>query len=217
MTTSLAVYCGSRSGSDPAHADLARRLLQHPADGIEQVRFQLELVQRVGDVVGDRKGPPMAQHVDAPRAGKLLCSSGEVCRRHLLVQLLERRDAVGDELGEHAARAGALLAGAKGLDALAVVAQPGVVVRALHQPAAEHALQLGEAVVAERLREAHHGGRLHPGAARELRHRVERHVLRMLEREGGDALQLGRQAGVQARELALQLVVVVRAGGGGSH
>jgi hypothetical protein len=51
---------------------------------------------------------------------------------------------------------------------------------------------------------------LHPGAARERRHRIERHVLRMLERVARDALQLRRKRRVAARELALQLLEALR-------
>ena len=129
--------------------------------------------------------------------GELAHRGGEVLGGDVLVQLLERGDAVGDELVEHAAGPGARLVGAERLDALAVVAQARRMVGALDQAAAEHALQLGEAVVAERLREAHQAEGCTPGAARERGHGVERHVLRVLEREGGDALQLRRQPGIE--------------------
>ena len=66
---------------------------------------QLELGERVGEVVGDREGAPVAEHVDGSRAGELLHRGGEVGGGDVLVQLLERGDAVGDELVEHAARA----------------------------------------------------------------------------------------------------------------
>ena len=96
-------------------ADELRRLVDHAAHRVDQVHRQLELGQRIGEVVGDREGAAVAEDVDGLRAGELAHRGGEVGVRDVLVHRLERGDAVGDELAEHAARPRALLAGAERL------------------------------------------------------------------------------------------------------
>ena len=62
--------------------------------------------------------------------------------------------------------------------------QPILVIRpAIAQEGVEHRLQVGEALVAERLSETHQRRRLHAGEVGHGRDRSERHVLRIVERK----------------------------------
>jgi hypothetical protein len=121
------------------------------------------------------------------------------------MQLLQRGNAVADELAEHAAGPGAIVAGPERFDPFAVVAHARMVVGTLDQAAAENALEIAEAAVAQRLGEAHHGRRLHADTLGETRDRVQRHGLRVLERIGRDAPQLRREPGIDARQVAFEL------------
>ena len=182
-----------------------RELAEHAAEAVEQVRLQLELVERVGEVAGDRKGAPLGEDMDLRRAGEDLRGGGEARGVDVLLELLQLADRLADEARQHAGVA-VLAAAAHLADALAVRR------RALDQVALEHLLHLREAVEAERVGEPDHRRRLDLVGLRHRSDRAEGEVVGLLEREARQALQLRRQARVRRGDRFLELFV----GGGGS-
>ena len=126
----------------------------------------------------------------------------DVGRVHILFELPELGHRVADELLQHPAALGLDAAGAAQLvDAFAVAAA------ALDQVAAKDLLHLGKTTEAERVRETDHRRGLHIGRAGDHRHRAERQLVGLVEREARDALQLLGQVGVNTTQGFFQLVV----------
>ena len=65
--------------------------------------MQLELVERVGEVAGDRKGAALRQHVDLRRAGEQPRRGGQRLRIDVLLELAQLVDRLADELVQHPA------------------------------------------------------------------------------------------------------------------
>ena len=120
----------------------------------------------------------------------------------MLFEVRKVGDRVGDEVAQHRLGPGlGGLAAAHARDPFLITAA------ALDQPFAEDALHVRVAVVAKGLGEAHHGRGLHLDLGGRRGDRVERDIVRPLEREARDGLQLAREAGEAPADLGLQLVV----------
>ena len=173
---------------------------EHAAQAVEQVRVQLELVERVGEVAGDRKGAPLRQHMDLRRAGEQPRRGGERLRIDVLLELAQLVDRLADEL-RAARRRRRLAAAPHPLDALAIRRA------ALDQVAAEHLLHLREAVEAEGVGEADHRRRLDRVRLGHRRDRAEGEVVRLVERDSGPGAAAAATARVRRGDRVLQLVV----------
>ena len=204
------VVAKARDEQRVAGADAVRELGQHAAEAVEQAGRQLELVERVGEVAGDRKRAALRQHVDLRRLDQHARGRLQRVGVDVVLELAQLADRLVDELVQHAAvgpRRRAAPAPHR-LDALEVRR------RALDQVALEHLLHLREAVEAERAREPDHRRRLHRVRLRDRGDGAEREVVRLVERVARQPLQLRRQGRVGARDRFLQLVV---GGGAGGH
>ena len=125
----------------------------------------------------------------------------------VLLEMVEGVDAGSDERMENVADLRALGGEPRTGQALAIAQPVGGEVPAKHQ------LQVREAGEAHALGEADDCRRLHPRPPRERRHRVQRHLVGMVERELGDPPQDRREGIVAGEDRGPQLVVARRRAG----
>ena len=174
-------------------------------DVVDQDRPDAELAERIGAIGRDRKHPAGAEQVDRVRLGQGLDGASELLRAHRFAHPLEGDRCRVDEAIEQRGRMDmrALRASRRTSQPLAIIRKP------LAQAGAKDLLQMGEAVIAEALGEAHQGRGLHARMFGDPGHRAERHLLRMLEREGGELLQPLRHALAAAEQKRPEAVVIL--------
>ncbi len=162
--------------------------------------LQLELAERVGQVAGDRKGAALGQHMHARSAADQRRRTGQVGGRDAVLEVAQFVDRFTDELVQHIGRGRRRTAlAAHAVDALAVAA------RAFEQARAKQLLHVAEPGEFKRVGKTDQRRRLHVGSFRHGGHRAQRQLVRPLEREACDLLQLPRQARIGRRDRVLQV------------
>ena len=163
-------------------------------------RAHAELAERIGEVDRDREDAARAEDVDRSRASASMSIARSIRRGSALARRRSIETAAEwVKPSSSGRRQGPAAVGrAQQGDALAIVRE------ALAQPGAEHLLQIGKALIVERLGEAHERRGLHAGAARDRRGGAERDLVRMLGQKGGDLPQPLRQECRRAPRAARQ-------------
>ena len=90
-------------GGSPANTAVgaARLLAHHAALAVEERLGKLELAERVGEVTRDGKRAALGEHVDALGRGEEGDRVLQALGRHVLLEVREVGDRVGDEVVEH--------------------------------------------------------------------------------------------------------------------
>ena len=162
MASTASRFVAVASCSGPSWRDMVDEDGAHP-----------ELAERIGAIGRDGKHPARAEQVDRVGLGERLDGAGQFLRAHGVAHPLQRHGGGIGEAFEQGRRMDVMpLRIAQAAQTLAIIG------KAFAQAIAKDLLQMGEAVIAEALGEAHQGGGLHARMLGDARHRAEGHLLR---------------------------------------
>ena len=208
--TVSALYCLKLIGQQCVGARCGDGLLaQAAAQGIEQHGAPAQLAQHVCKVRGYGIGAAQAEQEDRFGRAQQVDGASQILLACDAVQRFERGDTFGDEAAQHRLRLVAATPRPVTLEAPDAVLVGRRETR--HQAQAENLLHFGKAAVAQRAGEADDGRGLHAGAPGDLRHRAQRHLGRVLQRELGDVLQAVGQARMPGGDVRSELFISVGA------